>query len=265
MQHHRHMPYSLITLVFLACSLLIGCGSQNTTSVLRPGTVSSTAGPQQSKPAVSQADRWVPPVILRNPSPGQLDVYVIVTMGGYDRSTRETTTIGLDFEYRGQTVQFAGSERLTCNGSAISLHNQAAAFQIADGPGRTLEGRTFTCIYKADNASTTFAFSIPRAPVIRSPQNLAQVTRSKNTLVTYTTQGGQLLGVVATGLNAKAIAHPDTPDSGQAALDTSTFPAGAGSITLTQQLALQISETGAPFKSYQAQGMGMTMISVTWV
>lgn len=265
MQHHWHRSYSLIALVSLVCGFLISCGSQNPTSVLRPGTVSSTAGPQQSESAVSQADRWVPPVILRNPSPGQLDVYVIVTMGGYERSSREMTTIGLDFEYRGKTVQFAGSERLTCNGSAISLHNRAAAFQIADAPSRALEGRPFTCNYKAGSAATTFAFTIPRAPLIRSPQDLARVTRGKNVTVTYSMQGGQLLGIVATATTAKAIARLQTPDAAQATLDTSAFPEGPGSISLTQQLALQVSETGPPFKSFQTQGMGMTMVSVTWV
>jgi hypothetical protein len=73
------------------------------------------------------------------------------------------------------------------------------------------------------------------------------------------------MGVVATGPAAKAIARPGAQDTMIAILDTSTFPAGAGAITLTQILAPHITGTGTPFKSLHAEGMGMAMVSVTWV
>ena len=63
--------------------------------------------------------------------------------------------------------------------------------------------------------------------------------------------------VVALGLNAKAIARPDTPGSMQITLNTSTFPIGSGTITLTQTLVPHIIGTGAPFKSLHAERMGM--------
>jgi hypothetical protein len=265
MLHHRFIPRSFIVLFFFACGFLVGCGGQDTSNILRPDRVSSPGESQQTGPSTSQSDRWVPPIVLRNPSPRQLEVYVIVTMGGYDRTSRETTTIGLSFGFSGQPVQFAGSERLTCNSTAIQLQNQVASFQIAEAPTRTLEGQTFICIYSAASTSATFTFIIPRAPVIRSPQDLAQVPRSTHTLVMYHVQGGTLMGVVALGLQAKAIAPPNAPNTGQVTLNTSAFPAGAGTISLTQALAPLVTQTGVPFKSLQAGGTAMTMVSVTWM
>ncbi len=204
-------------------------------------------------------------MILRNPSPGQPEVYFNITMGGYDRATRGTTTIGLGFGSNGQPVQFAGSERLTCKGTAIPLHNQVAEFQLAEEPTSTLAGKTWSCTYSAGHASATLTFTIPRATIIRSPQDLAQVPRSTHTLVMYDAPGGTLMGVVALGLIAKAIAHPGTPDTGRVILNTSAFPQGAGTISLTQTLAPHVTQTGVPFKLLQAGGMAMTMVSVTWM
>jgi hypothetical protein len=265
MPSHHFIPRSWIALFLLACGILVGCGGLGASNILRPGTALPTEGAQQPGTPISQSDRWVPPVILRNPSPRQLEVYVIVTMGGYDRATRGTTIIGLSFGFNGQPVQFAGSEHLACNGTAVQLHNRVASFQIAQAPTRTLERQTFSCTYSAGGVSATIIFTVPSAPVIRSPQDLAQLARSKSILVTYDAQGGTLMGVVALGLNAKAIARPDTPGSMQVTLNTSTFSMGAGTISLTQTLAPHITGTGTPFKSLQAEGMGMTMISVTWV
>jgi hypothetical protein len=75
----------------------------------------------------------------------------------------------------------------------------------------------------------------------------------------------KLLGIVALGPEAKAIAHLDTPSRMQATVNTSTFSTGAGSLSLTQMLDLQVTQTGTPFKSLGARGTAMTMVTVTWV
>src|SRR5260221_3394580 len=76
MPSHHFTPRSWIALFLLACSLLVGCGGgQGTSNILRPGIVSSPGGSQQTGPSTSQFDRWVSPVVLRNPSPGQLERY----------------------------------------------------------------------------------------------------------------------------------------------------------------------------------------------
>src|SRR5260370_8874422 len=174
-----------------------------------------------------------PPRLLPDPSPGQLAAYINVTIGGYERTTRETTSVGLSFSSNGRLVQFAGHERLTCNGTAVPLQNQVASFQVAQASTSTLEGHPFTCTYSPAGISPTLMLTIPSAPVIRSPQDFAQVPRSTNTLITYEVRGGKVPGIVALGPEAKAIAHLDTPRLLQATVNTSAFTTPARSIALT--------------------------------
>jgi hypothetical protein len=248
MRMQRSILPFLIALCLLAGSQLVGCGKGDSVGTSR-----------------AQSDVGAPPIPLRDPSPGQLEAYINVTMGGYEPTTRETTSIGLSFSSSGRLVQFAGHEHLTCNGTAVLLQNQIASFQVAQAPTSTLEGRPFNCTYSAGDTSTTLLLTIPSAPVIRSPQDLEQVPRSTHTLITYEVRGGKLLGIVALGSPAKAIAHLDTLGRMQATVDTSKFPTGAGSLSLTQMLDLQVSQTGTPFKSLGAGGTAMTMVSVTWI
>jgi hypothetical protein len=248
MRMQRSILPFLIALCLLAGSQLVGCGTGNSAGTSR-----------------SQSDIGAPPILLRDPSPGQLAAYINVTIGGYEPTTRETTSVGLSFSSNGRLVQFAGHERLMCNGTAVPLQNQVASFQVAQAPTSTLEGHHFSCTYSAGGISVTLMLTIPSAPVIRSPQDLAQVPRSTITLITYEARGGKLLGIVALGPGAKAIARLDTPRMMQATVNTSTFPTGAGSLSLTQMLDLQVTQTGTPFKSLGAGGTAMTMVAVTWV
>ena len=236
----------LIALCLLSGGLLVGCGGQ--------GAVNS------------QPDSVVAaPILLRDASPRQLEAYIQITMGGYERATRETTNIELSFSSNGRLVQFASNEHLTCNGVDVFLHNQVASFQIVEAPTSTLEGKTYSCTYAAGGASATLTFTVPKSPAIRSPQDQAQVSRSTHTLITYLAQGGELMGIVALSPSMKAIAQLDTPGLLQATVDTSAFLKGEGSISLTQTLAPRINQTGVSFKSFGAAGTAMTMVAVTWV
>lgn len=227
----------------LISSLFAACGGQGAGS-----------------PLISQA---APTVVLHDPSPGQLAVFVSVAMGGYDHATREMTTITPLFTSNGRAVQFVGHEQLVCNGKAISLHNSPA--QNIEGATSTLAGQTFHCTYSAGSTSATLIFTVPRAPVIRSPGEQAQLPRSTNTVLTYEMQGGTPMGIVALTPSRKAIARLNTPSVGQATVDTSAFPAGAGSISLTETLTIQATQSGTPFASLKAGGMGIAMIEVRWV
>ena len=258
----------LIALCSLFFSQLVSCGNQGASITQTASPTRPAQGFQAAGIDPSQSDRSAPPVILHNPSPGQLEAYISVTMGGYDRTSREMTMIGLSFASNGNLVQFAGQERLICNGKAMPLHNQIAEFQVADALTSTLEGKAFSCTYSAGNASATLTFTIPHAPLIHSPQNLAQVPRRANTIITYYVQGGKLLGIAAlgpVGPDAKALAHLDTPGMMQATVDTRAFSTGEGSISLTQILDLQATQTGMPFKSLGTGGTAMTMVAVTWI
>ncbi len=244
MNMQRTIRHGLLAVFcLLISSLFAACGGQSAGS-----------------PQISQA--VAPTVALHDPSPGQLEVFVSVAMGGYDHATREMTTINLIFTSNGRVVQFAGHEQLMCNGNAMFLHNSPA--QNIEGTTSTLAGQTFHCIYSAGSTSAILTFVIPRAPVIRSPQDQAQLPRSTNTVITYETPSGTLMGLVALTPSSKAIARLNTPSVGQATIDTSAFPAGAGSISLTETLNVQATQSGAPFASLKAGGMGVAMIEVRW-
>ncbi len=243
-QRSFFLPF-LIALCLLFSSLVVGCGGQSTGN--------------------SQPDSVAPaPMSVRDPSPGQLEAYFNVTMGGYERATRETTSIGLSFTSHGRLVQFAGSEHLICNGANVPLHNQVASFQIVAAPTSTVEGRTFRCTYSAGGVSATLSFTVPQAPAINSPRDQAQVPRSTHTLIVYEAQGGKLMGIVAVGPREKAVAHLDTHGTMQAIADTSTFQTGEGSISLTQTLGLKATQTGVSFKSLGVVGNAMAMVTVIW-
>lgn len=217
--------------------------------------------------SASSVDYGVPPVPLRDPAPGQLDVYFVVNMGGFG-ADRDRTTIGVGFQFHGKAVRFIGHEQLTCNGKAMPLHQQDGTFQLADALTGALEGKTMSCVYRVGNTSTTFSFTVPRAPVFRSPQDGASISRGKQTIVAYDydKRAGELMGVVALGPEAKTFTmHLDVPGPMQAILDTSAFPAGPGSLSFSQALVLHVMQTGAPFRTLTAQGTANAMISVRWV
>lgn len=247
--------YGLFALFWLlVSSQLIACANSGT------GTGSSQDTGLQG--GASQAGP--PPITLRDPSPRQLSVFVAVKIGGYDATTRNETTIDFLFTSKGRVVQFAGSEQLVCNGKALSLHAQVGDSQIV-GTTKALEGQTFHCTYSANHTSSTVIFTVPRTPTISMPQDRARLPRSKNTPIVYDTKGGTLMGIVALGSPAKAIARLDTPGVGQATVDTSSFPTGAGSIALTETFAISVTQTGTPFASLGARGDVFVSIDVTWI
>src|SRR5258708_34659304 len=175
MRMQRSVLPFLLALCLFASSQLVGCGTGDSAGTSR-----------------SQSDIGAHPILLRDPSPGELAAYITVTIGGYERTTRETTTVGLSFSSNGHLVQFTGHERLTCNGPAVPLQNQFASFQVAQAPTRALEGHPFSCTYSAGGISATLMLTIPSAPVIRSPQDRAQEPRSPYTLITDALRGGKL-------------------------------------------------------------------------
>lgn len=242
---------------FLIGSQLTACGNV--------GTGAGSGSSQDTGIAPGQASLSAPaPVVLRDPSPTQLAVLVAVKIGGYDAATRDKTTIDFLFSSKGRVVQFAGSERLVCNGKAVSLRGQSQDNQIA-GPISALSGQTFRCTYSAAHTTATLTFTVPPAAVISTPQQQARLPRSKNTRVVYETQGGTLMGIVASGTEAKAIARLATPVEGQASVDTSSFPTGVGSIALTETRVISITQTGTPFTALYARGDVLASIDVTWI
>ena len=175
---HRQQPLCFFPLgtIALLCSLLIAaCGSQE---IRLPGLVQqaqSTAVPSPN--TQSRSDRAVPPVILHNPAPHELEVVfdVNMTSSGADSGNM---SIGLSFLSHGNPVQLLGDVQLQCNGKAMPVHQHYALFQLANALPQTLQGTSLDCTYHVGNSTTSFSLSVPQAPVIRSPREGASVSRS---------------------------------------------------------------------------------------
>ena len=199
-------------------------------------------------------------ITLKNTSPGQLDVRVMVRVGGYDTTTRDTTALDVRFVVGERVVKMVGDESVVCN--ATTLQRYAGSFEL-QATTTSLAGKTMTCMYTSGSSSATIVFTIPAAPVILSPQDGRSVTRSASTMVSYRVAAGVLPSVVATGQKDKAIASPGATSVSQAALDTTSFTVGPGQIALTQELTTLDGQNNG-FKSLVVQISAMTMVAVTW-
>ncbi len=205
--------------------------------------------------------------VLRNPAPSVLDVTMSVT---FDRRAEDADTlvdVELAFLSGEHAVQFAGDERVTCDGVDLALKNRAADFQVFHGSAAQAAGATIHCDYAAGGSAASVSLQIPPAPEITFPQVGAQVVRSAQTHVTYRCDPATCaeLGVVAFAPSSpKAIARLNTPGPLQATVDTSGFAPGPGSLALTASLSPHLTETGAPFKSMRAGGSATAVVTVTW-
>lgn len=217
-----------------------------------------------STPSAQSIDRSsaIPsPIILNDTAPSQFAPFVVVSMGGYDPATRDTTTIDIGFQFKGHPVQFVGDEQVSCHDTRLQRY--IGAFE-ASFPTATIAGQPFTCLYISGQISATLTFTLPIAPVILSPPDQAQVTRSASTVVLYHVAASTTLGVVALGPQSKAVPHANAISASQADIDTSTFSPGPGFISLTQEFVFQDLH-GTGFQSLDGRGTAMTMVAVTWI
>lgn len=178
--------------------------------------------------------------------------------------------VGLGFQSGGQSVQFAGNERLTCDGTTLPPHNRAADFQVIRAPAAQLVGTTIRCDYQAGQWLAGMLLRIPQPPAITSPRHGARVPRASATIVSYHNDPttGSLLGIVALApgsASPKAIARMNTPAPSQATIDTNHFSPVPGSVVLTATLTPRITGIGAPFKSLSASGGATDSVNVTWM
>lgn len=217
------------------------------------------------------SDGLGPIVVLHNPAPGMLDISLAVTFDQSVGDTQQMVEIGLGFESHGVSVQFAGDERVTCDGVDLPLKGRVAVFQVVREPAAKLIGTTVRCDYTAGGPIASVTLQIPTPPTITSPQPGARVARSAHTLVTYRSDPATstLLGIVALVVPPpspnKASAQMNTPGPLQATVDTSAFAAGSGSLVLTASLTPRITASGVPFASVSAIGSVNSPVTVTWV
>lgn len=275
------LPWRIWLLVLIVplvlTPILVGCGTTVTDSPggARPARPTSTQvslgqGSGQGSGQASESDHAVPPVVLRDPAPGTLDISMALTFDQPSGDSQPMTEVGLAFLAGDHTVQFAGNERVACDGATLSLKDRVAVFQVLREPTAQAVGTTVQCSYAADGATASVALQIPQAPAIILPQNDAQVTRSTKTVVTYLYDPATeaMLGIVALAPSSpmpKAIATLNTPGPLQATVDTSRFLPVTGSLVLTLSLTPHITKTGIAFHSVYAFGTATAQVTVTWM
>lgn len=228
---------SVIAVLLLVC----GCGGS------LGGVTSSSIG--------------VAPVVLSDTSPGQLQVFVAITLGGYNPATRETASIDINLQSSGRPVKFVADESVSC-GAGTALKRFIGSFEGTFRKAE-VEGKTVICQYTTGQVTTPLVFRVPAGLVILSPRENDSVPASGQTDVAYRSGLGTSLFVVALAPQAKAWARPENTTPTHATFDTSSLH-GAGSISLTQQFD-HIDIQAAPFKASAGRVQSMTMISVTWV
>ncbi len=196
---------------------------------------------------------------MKNTAPSQLDVYLTLTIGGYDVASREQTAIYFSFTSAGRPVQFVGAERVVCDGKALTRYPGEFSGTM---PTASVAGKTLTCVYTSGATSTSVTLAIPQPPVIVSPHDGARIPRATTTTITYQIPPGSLAGIVATG-HGKALPAPGAMTATRATIDTSGLANGAGIISLREDLTLPTPTT--TFKSLHVSAYAITLVNVTWL
>jgi len=244
--------------VLALAALVSGCAPGSATST---GSVASTTSPSPT-PVTIVDGAGPPPVILKDTSPGQLALYLNLTIGGYDASTRDITELDIGFLHQGRGVQFVAGEHITCNG--LTIPSFGANFNLK-APSATFSGKLVTCVYYSGKTSATFSFTAPLAPAILSPQEGAQVRRGRQTPVSYRVSPDGPYYVIALDAPQKAWTPTSASQPNPVMLNTSAFPAGPGSIAINQFFTLP-DLRGPAFQSVQeGAGNAQYEIAVNWV
>jgi hypothetical protein len=243
-----------------------GCASPSTRAPAGDTRPPTAVAPSSQR---SLSDHAVPPIVLRDPLPGQLDVQFSLTIDGETAGTPVTDEIGLSILSAGKNVQFAGSEHLSCDDRNLLQPGGVVTGLIVRAPAAQVAGATIACEYTAAGATARFALRIPAAPAITSPAAGAQVARSHQTLVTYEADpaAGIVMGVVALAPGStmpKTWANINRPGPGQATLDTSGFAAVPGTLVLSVDLTPTVSVAGTTFRTLKAFGMANIAQAVAW-
>lgn len=255
-------------LAVLALAVLVsGCAPGSATSTqsagnstsVNPSPTTSTGG--GSVTIVDGPGGGPPSITLKDTSPGQLKLVMGLNIGGYDPSSRDTTELDIYFMHQGAIVQFVAGEHITCNGLAVPGFGSNFDLKV---PSETFSGKLITCTYYSGKTSATFSFTCPLAPAILSPQENAQVPRSKQTPVRYRISPDGPFYVIALRAPQKAWTPNAASQPNPVMLDTSAFSAGPGSIAINQYFTLP-DLRGPAFQSvHQESGEGTYEIEVSW-
>jgi hypothetical protein len=203
------------------------------------------------------------PVVLADTSAAQLAVTVSLTMGGYDSSTREKTTIDVLMQHDGRPVQFIKSERVDCVGVRLAAFTGSFDTTVSTA---SIAGKSVTCTYTSGRQSTQFTFRAPHPLVVVSPREHDRVAHGPNTVIRYEGGADNTPWVVAISPSWKSFANRDAITPTGATLDTSRLLTGDGSITLTDPNNVPLADLeGSRFKSIAGSSRRVTSIAVSWI
>lgn len=200
------------------------------------------------------------PVVLTDTSPGQLSVFVAITLGGYEATSRDSGMVHVSFITGDRPVKFVAGERVTCAG--IGMTPYVGSFEEGFAID-AIAGKPMTCDYESRKDSAQIVFGIPKRLVILSPRDHDIVPHSSHMEINFDAAAGGSVRVGALATQMKAFAEPDPATSSQVVLDTTRFQPGPGTISLTEEF--DHVEIQAPaFRSAAGRASCMTMIDVTW-
>jgi len=256
--------WRILTVLLLAL-LVSGCAPGTPISLhsgASPPGPGPSPTPSSGSTTIIDGPSGPPYVTLKDTSPGQLSLFMGLTIGGYDAQSRDITEMDVGFTHEGQIVQFAAGEHISCNGLAVPGYG--SNFDLK-APSALFSGKLITCTYFSGKTSATFTFTCPLAPTILSPQENAQVRRSSHMQVSYRISPAWAYYVIALGPSEKAWTAEAPAQPNPITLDTSAFLGGPGSIAIHQFFSLS-DLYGPAFRSVKEEGSSAAYeIDVTWI
>jgi hypothetical protein len=199
---------------------------------------------------------WITPA---DTSAGALDAKVVVL--DFPTSSDGKNIVVMQFSAGGKPVKFAAGETVTCNGVPLPLNE--LMFGYAERVPIVPVGGSYHFVYTRSGVPTSINQVVPPRVVFTSPTAGATVTRSNNLTITYVADAGTGINASGSGPAGNLNRNVFQPDNGTyTGLDTSTFGAGPGEVSLERRFEGPIS--GTAFHSASRQYNSWSRINVNW-
>jgi hypothetical protein len=191
-------------------------------------------------------------------SPGALDVRISV-LDIYPN--QNDLAVIMQFLSGGNVVKFVNGETVTCNNVALSYNGLTSGY--AGRVTQVAPGGKYRFVYTRSGTQTTVEVTAPPRPAILTPAANAQVPRTTNLTITYTSAGGAAVRGGASDASSSAGNPGEQSDNGTyTGLDVSSLKAGPGLVSLTR--ILRSTDTSTAFKSVAVEYDVSSEIPVTW-
>jgi len=241
---------TLLGVLSVVAGLALSCGGDSNNVDAPAGTIDSPPGTIDS-----------PPGTIDSPA-GTIDS----ATGGTDASIGVQCGAGMcDPTTQECCVEAGGSptcvDEGTCNGVTLTLNE--LLFGYAERVPIVPVGGTYHFVYTRSGTPTILDLTVPARVVFTSPTAAATVTRNSNSTINYVADGGSGINASGSGPAGNLNRNVFQPDNGTyTGLDTTSFGAGAGELSLERRFEGAIS--GTAFHSASRQYDSWSSINVTW-